>query len=253
MMMRVRSSVRGGAGRAAWRVALVGLVLAMGHAADATAEPVGSPASILKKGKWIFGLITGGFPARKLDGGADTRLFQIAHYRGYGLTDWLSLYGKLGVAYMSLDDPLVVKEGGSTLHQLGANLLSGGQVKVRILKSQKYQWEWDGSIQYTDVRLRSRRGRNEVRFHDWQFATSLAKSLGKLKPYVGIKYSSVDSLFRIHQEGVLRKQVEHHSENPLGFFVGTDVYLGQYEDVVINVESGYVDGAEVAVAVAHYF
>ncbi len=236
-----------------WRWSLMALAFTLCYVPQASAESVGSPASLLKKGKWVFGLVTGGFPSRKLDGGADTMLFQVAHYRGYGLTDWLSIYGKLGVAYMSLHDPLVVKEGGSTLHQLGANLLSGGQVKVRILKSQKYQWEWDGGIQYTDVRLRSRRGRNEVRFHDWQFATSLAKSLGKLKPYVGIKYSSVDSLFRVHQGGVLRKQVEHQSENPLGFFVGTDVYLGQYEDVVINVESGYVDGAEVTVAVAHYF
>jgi hypothetical protein len=234
-----------------WAAAL--LAGALCRAAEVSAEPVGSPASILKKGKWLFGLVTGGFPVRELDGGADTAMFQVAHTRGYGLTDWLSIYGKLGVAYLELDDPLVVKEGGSTTHRFGAHFISGGQVKVKFFESKRHRWEWDGSVQYTDVRRRHRGKKNEVRFHDWQFATGLAKSLGRFKPYAGVKYSIVDMTFRARQGGVLLKQGEHESEHSVGFFVGTDFSMGQYEDVVINVESGYVDGAEVVVSLAHNF
>ena len=249
----IRMAARRRAGCGAWRLALVGMAWAVGHATQVAAEPVGSPAGILKKGKWVFGLITGGFPARELDDGADTMLFQIAHYRGYGLTDWLSVYGKLGVAYLSLNDPLVVKDGGSTTHSFGANAISGGQVKVKFFESPRHKWEWDGSLQYTDVRRRNRGTKNEVRFHDWQLATGLAKSLGKMKPYAGVKVSRSEMAFLIRQGGALLKRAEHKPDASLGFYVGADVYLGQYEDVVVNVESGYVDGAEVTVAVAHSF
>ena len=247
--MRVRSS--GLERQGSWLLLI--MALALSHPTETTAEPVGSPASILKKGKWIMGLVTGGFPGRELDGGAETALFQVAHYRGYGLTDWLSVYGKLGVAYAQLDDPLVVKEDGLTTHRFGANFISGAQVKVKFFESQRHQWEWDGSLQYTDVRRRQRGKKNEMRLHDWQFATGLAKTIGKFKPYAGVKASIVDMTFRLRQGGVLLKQGEHELEQSVGFYVGTDVSMGQYEDVVINIEGGYVDGVEGAVSFAHYF
>ena len=240
-------------GHSGWRSALIGMALAASLAATASAEPVGSPASILKKGKWIFGLITGGIPGRELDGGAETMLFQIAHFRGYGLTDWLSVYGKLGVAYAELDDPFIVKQDGSSSHWFGANALSGGQVKVRFFKSKRSHWEWDGSLQYTDVRRHSRGTKNEFRFHDWQVATGLAKPLGRFTPYAGVKYSLANLIFRVREGGQLLALGKHHSDQSAGFYVGSDLSMGQYEDVVINVEGGYVDGLEAAVSVAHSF
>src|SRR3989338_2963447 len=73
-------------------------VMALGAGSPvAFAEPIGSPASILKKGKWMMGLAVSASPERALDGG-DATVYAVGHSRGYGLTDWLSLYGKIGGA-----------------------------------------------------------------------------------------------------------------------------------------------------------
>ena len=225
------------------------------HPAPAVrAEAVGSPASILKKGKWVLGLASSFVPSRSMKGDAKATVYGGGHARGYGLTDWLSVYGKIGGAFIEVDDPSITKKGDnpSTKNSFGGNLLTSLQVKTRLFEHKRTGVEWDGSLQYVDMRA-GHNGKNEGRWHEWQFATSLARAFGRIKPYLGAKFSVVDFAYKVREEGVLLRHDKYEEDHPLGFFVGTDVSLGQHEDVILNVETGYVDGADIAVSLAYLF
>lgn len=217
------------------------------------AEAVGSPASILKKGKWVMGLSGGGLFGREFKGDAQATLYQAGHYRGYGLTDWLSIYGKIGLAYLEVDDAAIVKvNDSSTINRFGINVLSSVQLKSRLWQHKTWGLEWDGSVRYTDVRARHK-NKNEARWHDWQLATSVAKSMGRLTPYAGISYSIVDVTYRVRQNGQLLKQGTYDEDLPVDLFLGMDYALGSSEDVFVNVEGSFLNGGEVNVAVQYIF
>lgn len=223
------------------------------HATSASAEAIGSPASILKKGKWTFGLGGSALPDRDLKGDATATVYQFGHFRGYGLTDRLSIYGKIGVAYLEIEDSSIKKRtSASATNQFDANVLSSVQLKGRLFESRNKSWEWDGSLQYIDIRKRHR-GKNEGRWHEWQFATSVAKSFNRLKPYLGLKYNTVNFQFKVRENNELLQQGTYKENQPIGLFMGTDVYFGRYEDVIVNVEGSYLNGTEVSVAVAYTF
>jgi hypothetical protein len=213
------------------------------------ADPVGSPASSLRKGQWMFGLGTGGVVNRGAKGAGDPEqgLYRIEHFRGYGLTDWLSIYAKVGWAYLRVED-------GTSLdgaNDFGSNLLLGAQLKSRLWQNAKKNWEWNGSIQYLWVGAPHRRNKNQGEWQEWQVATTTARAFGRLKPYVGVKYSLVDFDFKVRKSGETIQSGTYKQEGRVGPVLGTDYLVG--EDVIVNVESAYIDGAEVTVAVAHAF
>ena len=225
----------------------------MTAAADLWAEAVGSPASILKKGKWVMNASGGALLDRALDGQAKATLWHLGHARGYGLTDWLSVYGKLGIARLEIDDPTIIKvNDASSSNSFGTNVFASVQLKTRLWQHLPTGFEWDGSLQYVDVRARHK-GKNEGRWHEWQFASSVAKPFGPLKPYLGAKLSLVNVHYRIRQNGVLLTDGHYHENNPLGVFVGSDLSLGSSEDIVLNVETAYQDGLETNMAIQYIF
>ena len=242
--------------RRAQGIAWLGVGVLVCQTSAAFAEAVGSPASILKKGKWVMGLGGGALLERELSGGAEATVYQGGHYRGYGLTDWLSLYGKIGLAYVEVEDASIKKTNDpSTTNSFGRNFLSSVQAKIRFFRHERFDWEWDGSLQYTDLRARRRgkRGKNEIRWHDWQFATSLAKGLGRVKPYVGVKVNIIDATFRVRENGKLLTQGTYDQDGAFGFFVGSDYSLGSSEDVMLNIETSLLDGIEITAAIAYTF
>ena len=162
--------------------------MAMGlPAAALDAAPVGSPASLLKKGKWTFGVQASALPSRTLKGGPTATVYQANHFRGYGLTDWLSVYGLIGGTYLAVDDSsITIPNQSNTTHSFGGNVILGGQLKVKAWENRAKTWEWDGSVQYIDI-LGRHKDKNLERWHEWQLATGTAKSFGRFKPYVGVK------------------------------------------------------------------
>lgn len=213
------------------------------------ADPIGSPASSLRKGQWMFGLGSGGVLGRGAKGAGDPEegLYYIEHVRGYGLTDWLSLYGKVGWAYLRVTDGT----SASGAHDFGSNLRLGAQLKTRLWHHAKHQWEWNGSVQYLWVGAPHRRDKNQGRWQEWQVATTTAKSLGRLKPYAGIKCSLVNFDVKLRKAGETVQRGTYKQDAWLGPVLGADYLVG--EDIIVNVESAYLDGAEVTVAVAHAF
>jgi hypothetical protein len=241
---------RGGRGDGAWRPSLFAvLALLVGHAPELHAESVGSPASILKRGRWVMGLGGGALLDRGLKGGGsgdvEATVIQGGHFRGYGLTDWLSLYGKVGGASLEAED-----RGTST--DFGGALFLSAQVKGRLWRHVKTELEWDGSVQF--VHLRSRHtDDNEGDWNEWQFATSVAKGFGRVKPYVGVKVALVDFDFTLRKGGTITQQDTYQEDGVVGAFIGSDVSFGQSENVVLNVETSYLDGAELSLAITYTF
>ena len=217
------------------------------------AESVGSPASILKKGKWIMGLAGGRTSGREMSGDAETKLSHGGHYRGYGLSDRVSVYLKLGGAFIEIDDPAIKKTNDlDTTNSFGTNFMTGVALKTKLFESQRGKWEWDGSLHYLDLRQRHK-GKNELRWHEWQLATSVAKEFGRVKPYMGIKYAMVNALYRVRQDGKLLKDGRYKEKDRLGFFLGADYYLGESEDVILNIETAFQNGPDVTVSLAYTF
>ncbi len=238
-------------GRTTW--GLIALLCGCVGASRVWAEAVGSPASILKKGKWAMSASGGAVPNRTLHGDAEARLYQGGHARGYGLTDWLSVYGKIGVAHLEVDDPTIIKPNNtSSTNSFGFNLFTQAQIKARVWQHVPTGFEWDGSLQYIDIRA-GHKDKNEARWHEWQFASSVAKSMGRLKPYLGAKLNFLSMFYRVRQNGILVQQARYRQDSPIGMFVGSDLYLGSSEDVVLNVETSYQDGVETNLALQYVF
>jgi hypothetical protein len=217
------------------------------------AEAVGSPASILKKGQWAMSASGGAAPNRTLHGDAEVRLYQGGHARGYGLTDWLSVYGKIGLAHLEVDDPTIIKlNQSSSTNSFGFNLFTEAQIKARLWQHVPTGFEWDGSLQYIDIRA-GHKDKNEGRWHEWQFASSVAKPFGRVKPYLGAKLNLLRMFYKVRQNGAVVQQGHYREDHPIGMFIGSDVSLGSSEDVVLNVETSYQDGLETNLALQYVF
>ena len=232
---------------AVWMSSLLVMGLLLCGMPEAHADDSGSPSSILRKGEWAFGLDFAALVDRGLqfEGDVKGHIFKAGHYRGYGLTDWLSIYGRLGAGYLEVKDDVAT-------NSFGAAFLFSTQLKARFWQNASKDMEWDGSIQY--VHLRSRhRGDNEGEWNEGQFATSVAKAFGRVKPYVGIKLAVIDFDFTLRKNSEITKQGTYKHDGFVGPFIGTDVYFGRTEDVILTLESAYVDGADVNIALTHRF
>lgn len=236
------------------RAAVYLVVGALCVPAAARAEGLGSPSGVTKKGKWVMGVSGGGSSGREMSGSGEATTYGVGHYRGYGVTDWLTAYVKVGGAYVEIDDPTIVTSvaAPAASHNFGGNILSGVQLKARLWQRPEWGLEWDGALRYTDIRAKHR-DKNEIRWHHWQLATSFAKSMGKFTPYVGLSLSKLDVDYKIRQNGALLASGSYREDQPVDLFFGTDYILGSAEDASVNVEGSVLNGGEVNVAVQYLF
>ena len=227
---------------------VVFLLCGLSHVSASDAASVGSPAGVLRKGQWAMGLKAGGASrdVTKSDLQAKAELVEGGHFRGYGLTDWLSLYAGVGAAHLR------VKESPVT-DSFGTNVALNGQVKSRLWESKRFGVEWDASAQYLYIGAPHREGSNQPHWSEWQLASSVAKSIGPLKPYVGVKLSFLNFKFKVRKDNRITQQGTYKADGAMSPFFGFDFYAGQTESLIINVEGSFVNGEEVSVGVAYRF
>jgi hypothetical protein len=216
------------------------------------AAPVGSPASLLKKGQWDFTLEGAYLSERPMESGGNAD-YHVSighgyHSRGYGLTDRITIRGRVGGTYGYLYDEAT--PGIQTETSLSGGLGLGAQLKGIIFENEKYGFELDGSGQFLYMRSHHKRsGKANADWYEWQISTCIAKAIGRIKPYVGVKFSTVDL---DHDDGK-GNQTSYSEDGNVGPFVGTDIYLGQDRDIVINLEGGFLLGVEVYGAFRYRF
>ena len=229
---------------------IVGVVLAVLCApGDGWADANGSPASILKKGQWVFGLGGGTMVERGLTGGPETTVNRIGHFRGYGLTDRISLYGTVGGGFIQVTDPSVPT---TVSDDFGLGLLLAAQAKARFWRHHDSGLEWDGSVKFSRIRARERSS-NDGRWNEWDLSTSVAKPVGRWTPYAGVKMSFIDFAYHYRVHGTTVRSGKYEQDGHFGAFIGTDWSLSEQDDVFLNVETGFTDGAELHLALAYVF
>ena len=102
----------------------------------------------------------------------------------------------------------------------------------------------------THIRARHRSD-NDGTWQDWVAASSVARSFGRLTPYAGVKCTFLNFKYKIRQNGTVFQQGTYKDDGHVGVLFGTDYVFGRQEDVALNVESAYVNGAEIT-ATLHY-
>ena len=228
-------------------LAFLMVVLSFSVVSAAWAEAVGGPASVLKKKQWVFGIGSAALLGRGLDGNSDLRLYQIGHYRGYGLTDRISLYGMLGAGGMSVED-----KGISKTNSFGGNALATAQVKGRLWQSGKARWQLDSSLGYSYLHARHKTS-SEGLWKEFQAAMTVARSFRHVKPYAGVKCSLGGLKYKIREGGQIVRQGRYQEAGHIGGLIGTDLVFGEDEQLVLNIEGAYLNGPEVDLAVGYTF
>ena len=229
----------------------LGLILAVWCQAHGTqAQPVGSPASLLKEGQWVFGLNSGVLQRKIGSRHAKATFFEGGHFRGYGFSDRLSLFVEVGGGGSTFKDPNFTGPGNSD--KFGGNVLLSLQVKRKLWENAGRDWEWDGSLQYTFIGTPHKQRRNQGLWYDGQMATSIAKSFGRCKPYLGVKVPFDTFQFRRHLPSGTQTGQERW-QAAVGPFLGTDVYFGENQSIVVNLETAYVKGPEVNLSLGYRF
>ncbi len=232
------------------RNGLLAGLLFLCQASFLSGEAAGSPSELLKKGQWMLGLDVDSTVARELKtGGTSSKAYMLCagHSRGYGLTDWLSVFGTIGAGYVSVKDNL-------GQHGFNTNLLASGQLKLRLWQSRGHGWEWDASSQYAYVGLPHRHSANDIVWHEWQGATSLSRTWDRWAPYLGVKYDTVHADVKLRQNGELLTQSgSYHSTLDVGPFLGFDWWIGEEHDTAFNLEVSAVGGAEMTCSLRKRF
>ena len=219
----------------------------------AQAAPVGSPASLLEKGQWDFALEGGGYISRrpmKSSGSGDyeVSIGQGYHSRSYGLTERLTITGRIGGTYGYIYDKSVSSTEQKT--SLSSGLGLGIQLKGIIFENKDKGFEWDGSGQFLYMRSHHKRdGKANADWYEWQISTCLAKEIGRFKPYAGVKFSTVNL---DHDDGQGNK-TSYNEDGSVGPFVGTDIYFGRDKDVVVYLESAFLIGTESYLGIRYRF
>lgn len=212
------------------------------------AEAIGGPAKV-EKGQWILGLGGGGLRKRRMKGTADASLYEATHFRGYGLTNRLTLYGDVGAAYITVNDSAVPS---GVEKDFGANLFAAVQLKMKLWEHVRYGLEWDGSAQYLYAGVPHKRDNNQAGWHEERLATTLAKSLGDFTPYLGVELSAVQFDYKFRSD-TFSSDGTYKPKGVVGPVAGMSWDFGEHKDTVLNIEATYVNGAEVTVGLSRRY
>lgn len=228
----------------------IAALVALGLCRMAAAEPMGSPSSFLRKGQWVLGLDANSVLERNVEvstgGDGQASIYGGGHYRGFGLTDWLTLYAKVGGAYIEVKD-------ASATNGFGGNLVLSGQARLKLWEGPKKAWQWNGAFGYTFLGSPHNRRRNQAEWNEWMGATTVARSFGRVSPYAGVKVSLVNVKFKVRKEGEIVRSGTYKGDGVVGPLLGADVILGGERDTVVNVETSYVGGVEASLALTKRF
>ena len=217
----------------------------------AEAASVGSPASILKKGQWVFGL-EGNFlsdRALELNGSStyELKCGQGFHMRGYGLTDRISIYGKVGFGDLEVENTSTNK-----IDNLHTGFAGGLKIKGLIFEEESLGIEMGVGAQF--FYLYAHRDASDTDWLEWQLSSYVSKEIWRLKPYAGVKFSWIELDFEIkEEEGGDKRRGTYEEDDLVGLFVGTDLYFGEDKAIFLNAEAGFITGNEFTIGLNYRF
>jgi hypothetical protein len=222
---------------------------------DIWADSFGTLSSTLKKGQWMMSLEGYGALDRDLKysgGTVDAIYWGIYHGRGYGLTDRISIFGKVGYHDLDVDpNPFKNKE-----ESLKGGMAGGLYLKGVIFKDPESLFEVGVGGGYLYCSAHHDNG-PKYDWREWQIGGYASKEFGRFTPYVGLKYSDLDSKLKFKEkpgEGDVRGgSIEVESDDKIGAFVGVNVFLSQDKDVYLNCEVNFISSLEIGAGLYYKF
>ncbi len=221
------------------------------------AESFGTLSTTLKKGQWMLNLEGSGTINRdlKYEGGkVKSQSWGAYHARGYGLTDRINVFAKIGYQDLNKIDPNPFTNETANLK---GGVSFGISLKGLILKEPENPLEVaiGGSFLYTTAYFDNGPKRD---WREWQLGIYTSKQFfSRFGPYIGIKYADLDSRLKFEQkedEGQVEGGfIDVNSDKKIGIFVGANVYLNKDKDVYLNCEINFVSSLEFGAGIYYKF
>jgi hypothetical protein len=169
---------------------------------------------------------------------SDQHFFDIS----YGVYDWLSVCGKAGMA------DLIQKGGGHPKVSYGYGFAGGYGFRIRAYNNTKEKIRivlgfHHISVHPVDSSWNS--DKYESVLDDWQASLAGSKDIGAITPYVGIKFSKFDLVYKVNEMDRKRRP----PENFVGLVTGITVRFR--DDLSARVEAHFFD--ETALSTGAYY
>ncbi|MBU0759331.1 MAG: hypothetical protein KKC66_06720 [Candidatus Omnitrophica bacterium] len=162
----------------------------------------------------------------------------------YGIFQWLSFDGKIGVGNVDWD-----RASDSRLHY--ATDFAGGY-GFRLKGPESEIWGLKSVVGFQHISVhpdaRNQEGtKHETIIDEWQGSLLVSKDIGSLVPYLGARYGSVDFIKWENEHD--RKRIQ--SEKYYGVIIGLDFWLS--DKLKLNLEGAFADGEEYAAGFSYDF
>lgn len=173
----------------------------------------------------------------------DAKTSQYFYNASYGIYDWFSFDGKLGVGDLEFD----TREAGRLDMDYGFSGAYG--MRFRIYNNEEKALRGVLGFQHISAHP-PREEVNNVKYSaiwdEWQLSFLMAKDFGRFDPYAGIKASQV---YIIRKDNVQDKWAWNGARDHFGVFVGSRVDIGK--NWYLDLEGRFIDETAASVAVSY--
>jgi len=197
------------------------------------AAPIYGPA-MPKRGQWHMGFESNLVFDRDMKkglGGAETT--QFFYDESYGIYDWLSFDGRLGLGDAEFD----TREAGHLDYGFGFAGAYG--TRFRIYNNEEKRLTGIFGFQHISAHP-PREEVNNVKYSaiwdEWQFSLLLAKGIGNFKPYAGIKASQ---LYIIRRDNAQNEWAWNGARKHFGVVAGSNINL--FKNCFLDLEGRFID------------
>ncbi len=191
---------------------------------------------------------------------------------GYGITDNIDVYTKLGVAqfnaqtvltgHMDADptfsatyteevkgDPAFAYGlGVKGVFDMGSGWLIGGDAQYL---SHENDYTLNEYYEDSDLNTATDEAKGTATVQEWQVALTLGKKIESFTPYVGVKYSDMKVEGKTTWDDDSTSSQTYKADNNFGAFVGLGYNLS--DKWVFNVEGRFIDETAVALTAGYKF
>lgn len=198
-----------------------------------------------KEKQWIWGLQGDFLIDRNLEndqGGTKGNRFFLTG--SYGIFKWICFEGKIGVGDVTWHN--------SNLGNLDYNTgFAGGYgFRIRGYENKELGIKTVVGFQHISVhpfQVDYGNSKYRVIIDDWQGSALISKDIGRLVPYLGVRYGTVDFIKWVDDHD--RKRIK--SEKRTSLVIGTDYLI--CKDTRLNIEGDFVDGEEISIGISRGF
>ena len=172
----------------------------------------------------------------------------VNHFSSFsvGMTDWLAIDGKLGWGDLTL-----ARSAHLPRLEFGTAFAGGYGFRIKAFDDDKTGTRLVLGAQHTCVHPQDEtRDENDYEsiLDDWQISGLLAKRFSFLTPYVGIKASDSELIYKINKHDKKRR----YSENHIGFIFGFDSHFLE-DRFRFNTEARFFDETAFSTMIAYLF